>query len=273
MRRVSLSPQELSKNNVVQFLRQPRTIARILAGLFSLIIFASLVTDGYQNVTTSSQLRCVLNDNWVACSYAITAGVLAFLQSFLFLALDTNGKGNTHLELLHAPLTAPFPPHHNSPPHLFALPIILLPVFPVIWSCIWFVGFCFLANQWNRSAHHYLLGSSSASASIAFAFFSIPCWVRNSHLSFSTPVLSRRPISYKQSLDEGTVAMTTLSSVTTTSIPNSMQYHSPIEGRRASSTPTEGRRASSIPTEGRRASSTPFPQTPMENRLTFLNDN
>uniref|UniRef100_A0A8C4W4Q1 Synaptogyrin 4 n=1 Tax=Gopherus evgoodei TaxID=1825980 RepID=A0A8C4W4Q1_9SAUR len=139
-----------------------------IPALFSLIIFASLVTDGYQNVTTSSQLRCVLNDNWVACSYAITAGVLAFLQSFLFLALDAYDIIITFYDIFQ-----------------------LLYSLKFIWSCIWFVGFCFLANQWNRSAHHYLLGSSSASASIAFAFFSIPCWVRNSHLSFSTPVLSR----------------------------------------------------------------------------------
>ncbi|XP_025039756.1 synaptogyrin-4 isoform X3 [Pelodiscus sinensis] len=88
MRRVRSSLQELSENNVVQFLKKPQTIARILAGLFSLIIFASLVTDGYQNLTASSQLRCVLNDNGVACGYAITAGILAFLQSFLFLAFD-----------------------------------------------------------------------------------------------------------------------------------------------------------------------------------------
>lgn len=46
------------------------------------------MTDGYQNLTSSSQLLCVLNDNGVACGYAITAGVLAFLQSCLFLALD-----------------------------------------------------------------------------------------------------------------------------------------------------------------------------------------
>uniref|UniRef100_A0A8C3XSV3 MARVEL domain-containing protein n=1 Tax=Chelydra serpentina TaxID=8475 RepID=A0A8C3XSV3_CHESE len=110
-------------------------------------------------------MRCVLNDNGVACGYAITAGVLAFLQSFLFLAIDAY----KNIIISHK----------------------VKSVILIIWSCIWFVGFCFLANQWNRSAHHYLLGSSSARASIAFAFFSIPCWVRNSHFSFSTPVLSR----------------------------------------------------------------------------------
>nr|XP_025039757.1 synaptogyrin-4 isoform X5 [Pelodiscus sinensis] len=157
MRRVRSSLQELSENNVVQFLKKPQTIARILAGLFSLIIFASLVTDGYQNLTASSQLRCVLNDNGVACGYAITAGILAFLQSFLFLAFDA----------------------YDSIIISHKVKSVILSVdltFSIIWSCIWFVGFCFLANQWNRSTHHYLLGSSSARASIAFAFFSVPCW-------------------------------------------------------------------------------------------------
>ncbi|CAM2110177.1 synaptogyrin-4 [Caretta caretta] len=234
MRRVSSSLQELSENNVVQFLRQPQTIARILAGLFSLIIFASLVTDGYQNLTASSQLRCVLNDNGVACSYAITAGVLAFLQSFLFLAFDAY--------------------HNIIISHKVKSVILSLDLtFSIIWSCIWFIGFCFLANQWNTSAHHYLLGSSSARASIAFAFFSIPCWVYLGYQALRG-LWAEPLIPYKQSLDEGAVALNTLSSVTTTSIPRSMEYHSPTKGKSGSS-------------------AAPFPQTPKGNQLTFLNDN
>ncbi|XP_067402571.1 synaptogyrin-4 [Emydura macquarii macquarii] len=233
MRRVSSSLQELSESNVVQFLRKPRTTARILAGLFSLIIFASLMTDGYQNLTSSSQLLCVLNDNGVACGYAITAGVLAFLQSCLFLALDA-------YDIIII--------SHKVKSVILSLDL----TFSIIWSCIWFVGFCFLANQWNRSTHHYLLGSSSARASIAFAFFSIPCWVYLGYRALKG-LWAEPPIPYKRSLDEGAVALTTLSSVTTTSIPNSVEYHSPPDSSGASSTP--------------------YPQTPMGNRLTFLNDN
>ncbi|EMP25555.1 Synaptogyrin-4 [Chelonia mydas] len=202
--------------------------------LFSLIIFASLVTDGYQNLTASSQLRCVLNDNGVACSYAITAGVLAFLQSFLFLAFDAY--------------------HNIIISHKVKSVILSLDLtFSIIWSCIWFIGFCFLANQWNRSAHHYLLGSSSARASIAFAFFSIPCWVYLGYQALRG-LWAEPLIPYKQSLDEGAVALNPLSSVTTTSIPRSMEYHSPTKGSGGSS-------------------AAPFPQTPKGNQLTFLNDN
>uniref|UniRef100_A0A670Z518 MARVEL domain-containing protein n=1 Tax=Pseudonaja textilis TaxID=8673 RepID=A0A670Z518_PSETE len=133
-----------------------------LAQVFSLVIFASLVTEGYQNLTTSSQLHCIFNDNGAACCYGITVGVLSFLQCFLFLGCDvydtciTNHKFN----------------------HLLS---------SVTWTCLWFIGFCILANQWNRSTHSYLLGTSAARASIAFAFLSVPCWVRphSSTLSYN----------------------------------------------------------------------------------------
>lgn len=56
--------------------------------VLSLTIFASLVTEGYQNLTNSSQLHCVLNDNGTACCYGITVGILAFLHCLLFLGFD-----------------------------------------------------------------------------------------------------------------------------------------------------------------------------------------
>lgn len=52
---------------------------------------------------------------------------------------------------------------------------------PVLWAGVWFVAFCFLASQWQHSkSKHFLLGSSSAKAAIAFSFFSVPVWVRTS---------------------------------------------------------------------------------------------
>lgn len=58
--------------------------------IFALIVFSSLLTDGYQNKTDSSQLRCVLNSNNVACSFAVGAGFLALLSCLAFLALDAH---------------------------------------------------------------------------------------------------------------------------------------------------------------------------------------
>ena len=58
--------------------------------VFSLIVFSSLLTDGYQNKTDNSQLHCVLNSNSAACSFAVGAGLLSFLSSLAFLALDAH---------------------------------------------------------------------------------------------------------------------------------------------------------------------------------------
>ncbi|XP_062993517.1 synaptogyrin-4 [Elgaria multicarinata webbii] len=226
MRKAVSTLQDISDHDMVHFLIRPQIIARTLAGVFSLTIFASLVNEGYQNLTTSSQLRCVLNDNGAACCYGITVGVLSFLQCILFWGFD----------LYEASI--------NS--HKFKYAILVLDVtFSIIWTCLWFVGFCFLANQWNRSAHSYLLGTSAARTSIAFALFSIPCWVYLAYLALKN-LWAEPPIPYKRTLDEGSVALTTLSSSTTTSVPNNMGYPENV-------------------------GAASFPSTPVPHRLTLMN--
>lgn len=53
--------------------------------------------------------------------------------------------------------------------------------FAGLWAFLWFVGFCFLANQWSRTSPNELpleQASDAARAAIAFSFFSILTWVR-----------------------------------------------------------------------------------------------
>lgn len=62
-----------------------------------------------------------------------------------------------------------------------SLPTILLFFFPAFWSFMWFVGFCFLANQWQMSKledNPLREGGDAARAAITFCFFSIFTWVR-----------------------------------------------------------------------------------------------
>ncbi|XP_066484707.1 synaptogyrin-4 [Tiliqua scincoides] len=226
MRNAISALQDFSDNDVFQFFIRPQNITRMLAAVFSLIIFASLLTEGYQNQTTSSKLYCVLNDNGAACCYAITVGILSFLQCLLFLGFDAYDTSITSHRLKYAIL-------------------VLNVTFSIVWICLWFVGFCFLANQWNRSAHKYLLGSSAARASITFAFFSIPCWVYLAYLALKN-LWAEPPVPYRRTLDEGSVALTNLSSTTTTSLPNNMGYPDTV------GTPS-------------------YPSTPVPNRLTLRN--
>lgn len=58
--------------------------------VFSLVIFSSLLIDGYQNRAESPELHCVFNRNYVACALAVRAGFLSFLSSLVFLALDAH---------------------------------------------------------------------------------------------------------------------------------------------------------------------------------------
>ncbi|XP_029425145.1 synaptogyrin-4 isoform X2 [Nannospalax galili] len=208
------SLQDLADSEAVRFLRRPKNISRICGGVFSLVIFSSLLTDGYQNKTESSQLHCVLNSNHMACSFSIGASFLSFLSCLVFLALDAQESCITGTRFKTA----------------FQLLDFIL---DVLWAGVWFVAVCFLASQWQHSkSKHFLLGNSSAKAAIAFAFFSIPVWIFQAYLAFQD-LQNETPVPYKRSLDEGGVVLNTLSPPSSTSLanpptmcPNSLSYTS-----------------------------------------------
>ncbi|XP_014707685.3 synaptogyrin-4 [Equus asinus] len=186
------SLQDLADSEAVQFLKRPKTITRICAGIFALIIFSSLLTDGYQNKTDSSQLHCVLNSNNTACSFSVGAGLLAFLCCLAFLVLDAHEGRIASTRFKSA----------------FQLLDFIL---AVLWTAVWFVGFCFLANQWQHSPpKHFLLGSSSAKVAVTFAFFSILIWISQAYLALQD-LQNDAPVPYKRSLDERGVVLTSLS--------------------------------------------------------------
>lgn len=56
--------------------------------VFSIVVFGSIVNEGYVNRVDDSQEHCIFNRNRNACNYGITVGVLAFLSCLLYLALD-----------------------------------------------------------------------------------------------------------------------------------------------------------------------------------------
>ncbi|KAM6154405.1 synaptogyrin-4 [Erethizon dorsatum] len=199
--RLPSSLQDLANSEAVRFLRRPKSIARILEGVFSLVIFSSLLTDGYQNKTDSSQLHCIFNSNHTACSFAVGAGMLSFLSCLVFLALDAREV-------------------HMVSPHLKMVFRLLDIILAVLWTIIWFMGFCFLAGQWHHSSSkELLLGSASAKAALTFAFFSIFVWISQAYLSCQD-LRSDIPVPYKRSLDESGVVLTTLSPLSTSSSVN-----------------------------------------------------
>ncbi|KAF3852417.1 hypothetical protein F7725_005772 [Dissostichus mawsoni] len=127
----------------VAFFTHPRTVLRLMSWVFSMVVFSCIVNEGYINIG-SERLLCVFNNNADACNFGVTIGVACFLGSIFFLILD-------------------------------------YPVFTPsgLASFLWFVGFCFLANQWQATSPDELplaQGSDAARATIAFCFFSILTW-------------------------------------------------------------------------------------------------
>ncbi|XP_075035435.1 synaptogyrin-3 [Mixophyes fleayi] len=143
----------------VEFLKQPQTILRILSWVFSIVVFASIVNEGYINIE-SPELHCVFNRNESACNYAISVGLIAFFACVFFIALDIK-----------------FPQISSVKDRKKA--VIVDMGFSGVWSFLWFVCFCFLANQWQRTEKKREVdqAADAARAAIAFSFFSIISWV------------------------------------------------------------------------------------------------
>uniref|UniRef100_A0A8C6XKP5 Synaptogyrin 3 n=1 Tax=Naja naja TaxID=35670 RepID=A0A8C6XKP5_NAJNA len=92
--------------------------------------------------------------------YGIAIGLLAFLACTFFLVMDL------YFQQIRA--TTKF----QGADCFFCL--------TGFWSFLWFVAFCFLANQWQRTpdSKGASQGGDAARAAIAFSFFSIISWVR-----------------------------------------------------------------------------------------------
>ncbi|XP_032896940.1 synaptogyrin-3 isoform X2 [Amblyraja radiata] len=151
----------------IAFLKQPQTILRILSWVFSIVVFASIVNEGYVN-KGNNQLYCVFNKNDDACNYGISIGITAFFICVLYITLDfyfpqlSSIKDRKRVVMADLGLSG-------------------------LWTFLWFVSFCFLANQWQYTPSENLplnQGADAARAAVAFSFFSILSWGYLSLLAF-----------------------------------------------------------------------------------------
>ncbi|CAN9509919.1 unnamed protein product [Ophioblennius macclurei] len=140
-----------------KFVRQPQTIVRFLSWVFAIVVFGCITTEGYINPATSSQVKCIFNQNDSACQYAVTVGVLGFLACVAFTLLD-----------VYVPFMS------NAQERKYAVLADL--GFSGAWSFLWFVCFCLLANQWSLTLDVSGIPEDAARATIAFSFFSIATW-------------------------------------------------------------------------------------------------
>ncbi|XP_072550585.1 synaptogyrin-1a isoform X1 [Salminus brasiliensis] len=150
------------------FIKQPQTILRIVSWIFSIVIFGCIANEGYVNRPDEVEEFCIFNRNQNACNYGVAMGSLAFLSCIAFLALD-----------VYFPQISGVKDRKKA-----VLADIGISAF---WSFIWFVGFCFLTNQWQvaKTEDNPLKeGADAARAAITFSFFSIFTWAGLALLGF-----------------------------------------------------------------------------------------
>uniref|UniRef100_A0A3B5MCG8 Synaptogyrin 1 n=1 Tax=Xiphophorus couchianus TaxID=32473 RepID=A0A3B5MCG8_9TELE len=136
--------------------------------LFSIAIFGCIANEGYINRPSEVEEYCIFNRNQNACNYGVFMGSMAFLCCVAFLALD-----------VYFPQISSVKDRKKA-----VLADIGISAF---WSFMWFVGFCFLANQWQvtkQEDNPLREGGDAARAAITFSFFSIFTWAGQSFLAF-----------------------------------------------------------------------------------------
>ncbi|XP_002662287.4 synaptogyrin-1 [Danio rerio] len=162
-----MQQQSIGSFELLTFIQQPHTGLRILCWLFSLVILGCIANEGQINRPDEVQKFCIFNRNQNACNYALGMASLAFICCLLFLAID-----------VHFPQISSIK-HRKK--------VVLADVgTSAFWSFVWFVGFCFLANQWQVSKVEddpLRSGGDAARAAITFCFFSIFSWAALTHVS------------------------------------------------------------------------------------------
>lgn len=151
--------------DLVKFIKQPLTILRFLNWVFAIVVFATIVAEGYINDKASSNLLCIFNQNDGACSYGMGIGVLAFLATSAFIFADA-----------YLPLMSSAQERKRL--------VMADMVFSGVWTFLWFVCFCLLANQWTKTNDRRGIPIDAAQAIIVFSFFSFITWGGVTYLAF-----------------------------------------------------------------------------------------
>ncbi|XP_043924108.1 synaptogyrin-2 isoform X2 [Protopterus annectens] len=124
--------------------------------IFALVVFACILNECYPRSGGDKEI-CIFNNNDDACRYGVGIGVLAFLACIIFFVVDLY-----------------FPQISNTTDRKY---IVIADLgFSGLWTFLWFVGFCFLTNQWVNTTLVSEAGKDGARAAIAFSFFSIFSW-------------------------------------------------------------------------------------------------
>lgn len=149
----------------VVFAKKPIVILRSLCLLFSIIVFGCISSQGWRYSKELKRETCLYNDNGGACNYGVGIGVIAFLASIAFLA------GEYLFEQMSSVKTRK---HY----------VLADLGFSGFWAFLYFIGFCYLANEWSNTGDLPGIAVGNVKAAIAFSFFSIFTWGGCAYFAF-----------------------------------------------------------------------------------------
>ena len=132
------------------FVKKPHVIARALNWIFSITVFSCIVSQGY------FESRCRFNADPNVCNFGITVGVLASFGLMVFFMLDALFDNSSSIQ---------------QRKYIDIGDI----AFSGLWTFLYFVNFCYLADAWRKTTDLILTYASCAGVEsvIAFSFFSI----------------------------------------------------------------------------------------------------
>jgi Membrane-associating domain len=109
---------------------------------------------------------CIINQNGSVCSYAVWIGLIGFFASMAFIAgeylFDQMSSAKSRKHYVIADLA-----------------------FSAFWAFMYFVGFCYISNQWSNSSDPPNgVGSGNVSCAIFFSFLSIFSWAICAYYAF-----------------------------------------------------------------------------------------
>nr|CAG4648306.1 EOG090X0FHR [Moina brachiata] len=152
--------------NPIEFVQRPQVILRLLNILFSIIVFGSISSKGW-NAFDGKKEVCLYNSDPNACNYGVGIGVIAFLAASLLLAGEyffpqmSSVKTRRHFVLGDLGFSA-------------------------FWSFLYGVGFIYLASQWTKTVPSTPVDAAGNNlrAAISFSFFSVFTWAGSAFFAY-----------------------------------------------------------------------------------------
>nr|CAG4650550.1 EOG090X0FHR [Sida crystallina] len=153
--------------NPIELVQRPPVILRLVNILFSIIVFGSITSQGWNYDPETKKDVCLYNSDGNACNYGVGIGVIAFLAAAGLLAGEyffpqmSSVKTRRHFVLGDLGFSG-------------------------FWAFLYAVGFIYLASQWGKteSGPQTIANGNNLRAAIVFSFFSIFTWAGSAFFAF-----------------------------------------------------------------------------------------